>query len=160
MLPQAHIAANAILIAILSLAGFLFPAIMHLQANNIAFTFSNIANAYDIQSVLVHGQTYAFTILAIIELFHAIGARDEHNSIFKFKLFDNKMMIVAFLVGLLGQVAVTEIPFLTNIFGTTSLSIVEWIYIFGVASLTLVLHEVTYLLYKIKNKKGAKKLCQ
>jgi Ca2+-transporting ATPase len=64
------------------------------------------------------------------------------------------MMIIACVVGVLGQVAVTEIPFLTQIFGTVSLSFVEWLAIFGVASLSLVMHEIMYLAHKIKHRKG------
>lgn len=150
-----HIAINAVLIAAITLGGFLFPAIQYLLNNNIAFSFGELAKVYtNNPDILAHGQTYAFSILAISELFHAIGARDEYNTIFKFKLFDNKMMIIAFAVGFLGQLAVTEIPFLTTIFGTVSLSLVEWLAIFGVASLSLVMHEIMFLAHKIKHKKG------
>ena len=152
-----HIVINAILIAVITLAGFLFPAIKYLFDNNIAFSIQNIANAYSVGDILAHGQTYAFSILAISELFHAIGARDEYNTIFKFKWLDNKMMLVAFAVGFLGQLAVTEIPFLTSIFGTVGLTFVEWLAIFGVASLSLVMHEVMYIVHKIKTKKGEKR---
>ena len=151
-----HIAINAVLIALITLSGFLFPAFQHLFNNNIPFSLSAIIDAYKDANILAYGQTYAFSILAISELFHAIGARDEYNTIFKFKWFDNKMMIIACVVGVLGQVAVTEIPFLTQIFGTVSLSFVEWLAIFGVASLSLVMHEIMYLAHKIKHRKGDK----
>lgn len=151
-----HIAINAVLIALITLSGFLFPAFQHLLSNNIPLSFSAIIDAYKDANILACGQTYAFSILAISELFHAIGARDEYNTIFKFKWFDNKMMIIACVVGVLGQVAVTEIPFLTQIFGTVSLSFVEWLAIFGVASLSLVMHEIMYLAHKIKHRKGDK----
>ena len=151
-----HIAINAVLIALITLSGFLFPAFQHLFSNNIPFSLSAIIDAYKDANILAYGQTYAFSILAISELFHAIGARDEYNTIFKFKWFDNKMMIIACVVGVLGQVAVTEIPFLTQIFGTVSLSFVEWLAIFGVSSLSLVMHEIMYLAHKIKHRKGDK----
>lgn len=148
-----HIIANAILIMMITIAGFLFPAVQYLITNNFDITLHNIINAYDVGNILARSQTYAFSILAVSELFHAIGMRDENNTIFKFKWLDNKMMLLAIAVGFLGQLAVTEIPFLTNIFGTVSLSFIEWLAVIGVASLSLVMHEITYLLHKFNSKK-------
>ncbi len=149
-----HITINAILIACITLSGFLFPAISHMMANNIAFSFGGLADIFaNNADILARGQTYAFCILAVSELFHAIGARDEYNTVFKFKWFDNKMMLIACAVGILGQLAVTEIPVLTQIFGTVSLSLVEWLCIVGVASLSLVMHEVMYLIHRFKHRK-------
>ena len=76
--------------------------------------------------------------------------RDVNTSIFKFKHFDNKVMILAFAIGIVGQVLVTEVPFLTKTFGTTRLSIVEWIVLLLVSMLPLVMHEILIIFKKIK----------
>jgi len=55
---------------------------------------------------------------------------------------DNKIMILAFVVGFVGQLLVTEVPFLINIFGTVSLGFVEWIGITLISMMPLVLHEI------------------
>jgi Ca2+-transporting ATPase len=148
-----HITINAILITLITFLGFLYPAFTYLTSNDLTFTFSNFIASYSVEGILPRAQTYAFTILAMSELFHAIGMRDEHNTIFKFKFFDNKMMLVAIIVGILGQLAVTEIPFLNSAFGTVSLNIKEWLCLIGVASTSLVMHEVLYLISKIKSRK-------
>lgn len=139
-----------ILIALITLGGFVATPINYLIDNNMAITLGNIATALEIDTILVKSQTLAFSILAITELFHAIGMRDVDTSIFKFKMFDNKTMIWAFVVGFLAQLAVTEIPFLVNLFGTTSLSLVEWIVILLVSMLPLVMHEIIVLVRKYK----------
>ena len=87
------------------------------------------------------------------ELFHAIGTRDTETSIFKFHWFDNKMMIIAFVVGFIGQIFVTEVPFLVKAFGTVSLSFMEWIIIILVCLTPLVVHELWCIKNKIFNKK-------
>jgi Ca2+-transporting ATPase len=61
-------------------------------------------------------------------------------------------MIIAFVVGLLAQLAVTEIPFLTSLFNTTSLSFMEWICIILVSMLPLVMHEIIVFVKYIKKK--------
>jgi Ca2+-transporting ATPase len=145
-----HIAINAVLITAITMTGFLYPAIMYLVNNDMAITLSSIASTYAMEDILMHGQTYAFCILAVSEVFHAIGMRDENTSIFKFNWFDNKLMLWSILVGFLGQIMVTEIPLFINLFGTVHLSLIEWLAIIGVASMSLVCHEVMVLVNKMK----------
>lgn len=141
-----------ILIALITLGGFIATPVSYLLDNNMAITLANITNTFKIEEILTKSQTLAFSILAITELFHAFGMRDVDNSIFKFKFFDNKTMIWAFVVGFLAQLAVTEIPFMVNLFGTTSLSVMEWVIITLVSMLPLVMHEIIVLVKKSKNK--------
>ena len=142
----------AILITILTLGAFLFLPIKSLIDAGSAVTIANIAAQLEIPTLLMRAQTYAFCMLGMTEIIQAVGMRDSENSIFTFKLLDNKMMILAFFVGLLGQIAVTEIPFLINIFGTVSLSLKEWLFIVGAALSNVVLHEIIVIVKKIKRK--------
>lgn len=142
----------AILITILTLGAFLFLPIKSLIDAGSAVTIANIAAQLEIPTILMRAQTYAFCMLGMTEIIQAVGMRDSENSIFTFKLLDNKMMILAFFVGLLGQIAVTEIPFLINIFGTVSLSLKEWLFIVGAALSNVVLHEIIVIVKKIKRK--------
>ena len=73
-----------------------------------------------------HAQTYAFTVIAISQLFNAMGMRNLNRSIFKYNHFSNRLMIVAFVVAFSLQIAVTEIPFLIEAFDTISLTLKEW----------------------------------
>ena len=69
-----------------------------------------------LQVSITAGQTYAFTVLGISELFHAIGMRDVTKSIFRMNHTSNPLMIFSFAIGLALQVAVTEVPFLIRVF--------------------------------------------
>jgi Ca2+-transporting ATPase len=143
----------AALITVLTLGAFLFLPVKALLDAGSAITIANIATQLNVPATLMRAQTYAFCMLGMVEIIQAIGMRDSENSIFTFKLFDNKMMILAFFVGLIGQIAVTEIPFLINIFGTVSLSLTEWMWIVAAALSNVVLHEIIVLVKKIKKNK-------
>lgn len=132
----------SVLITLLTLGSFLYPAFSHLISNNISFTWQNIIDAYSISNVLSKAGTYAFCVLAVSQLFHAIGMRDVSSSVFKFKFSDNKLMILAFLVGYIGQILVVSIPFMNTIFGTTPISIMEWVGITLVSAIPLIMHEI------------------
>ncbi len=97
-------------------------------------------------------QTYAFTVLAMAQLFNAVGMRDMNTSVFKIKHLENKMMLVAVGIGLLLQVAVTEIPFLIDMFETVELGIAEWIKLILISSTPLWMHEIIVFV-KFLNKK-------
>ena len=136
------VAIYGILIALIILLGFIFTPIKYLIDNNLAISLKAIIDAYSVEGILMKSQTYAFCILSIAELFHAIGMRDTTSSIFKFNHFDNKMMIFALIFGLVAQISVVSIPFLANAFSVCALSLVEWICIILVSLIPLVMHEI------------------
>ena len=94
---------------------------------------------------LATAQTYAFTVLAVSQLFNAIGMRDLSKSVFKMNHFNNRMMIVAFFVGIGLQVLVTEIGFLNVLFETIHLSLKEWLMLGALSSAPLWAHELLVL---------------
>jgi len=100
-----------------------------------------IVNGAD-YSIIEHAQTYAFTTLGVSQLFHAIGMRNYDKSLFKMKMFDNKSMIAAFIIGLALQIAVTEIPILTEVFETSQLSLKEWGNLILISMVPLLSHEI------------------
>ena len=95
--------------------------------------------------ILCTAQTYAFTVLGISELFHAIGMRNLEQSVFCSGLFSNPLMWGAFFIGILLQAAVTEIPFLTQVFCTAELTMEEWAGLIFVSAAPLLLHELLTL---------------
>ena len=145
-------AVYSILIALLTLGGFMFPAVQYLVQNSIVFSFANLRAAYDISSVLMHGQTYAFCILSLSELAYAAGMRDTKTSIFKFHWLDNKVMLGAIAFGIVSQIAVTEIPFLYKLFEVSQLHWNEWLIIAAVSLAPLLMHEVIVLINKIRKR--------
>ena len=143
----------ALLIAALVLGAFLWTPVKVMMAEGTSFSLSALAAILERPEVLMRAQTYAFCMFGMTEIIQAIGMRDSENSIFTFKLLDNKMMILAFFVGLAGQIVVTEIPFLINIFGTVTLSFQEWMWITLAACSNILLHEIIVICKKLKKKK-------
>ena len=53
------------------------------------------------------------------------------------------------MIGLGLQVAVTEIPFLCQVFGTVALSMTEWLELAAFACVPLLVHEIVVLVKKV-----------
>lgn len=140
----------SIIIAIVTLIAFLYTPIKELSATGAGFSIKNIIDCFSDKHILMQSQTLAFCTLAVSELFHAIGMRDTETSLFKFNHFDNKIMILALVVGLLGQLAVTEIPFLRNIFGTVQMTVSMWTAVLILSLMPLIAHEIVVLVKKAK----------
>ena len=97
---------------------------------------------------LTKAQTYAFTVLGMSQLFHAIGMRDMGKSVFRMKHWENPLMLLAVAIGFALQFAVTEVPVLIEAFGTSPLSGREWAVLAGLSAMPLLLHEVIVLVGK------------
>ena len=143
---------NGLVIACITLGAFLYSPIQHLTADGIRITLEAIKTALLNPEIIKHAQTYAFITLGTSQLFHAIGMRNTNKSLFKMKHFDNKAMIVAFIVGLALQIAVTEVPILTEMFETVQLSLREWVDLLLLSMVPLVSHEILVLMKAIANK--------
>lgn len=100
------------------------------------------------ERILARSQTYAFTVLGMCQLYHAVGMRDVQKSVFAMKPKDNLLMVAACAVGFALQFAVTEVPFLIEAFGTTHLSGREWFLLNALAAFPLLAHEIIALFTK------------
>ena len=100
------------------------------------------------EQILSKSQTYAFTVLGMCQLYHAIGMRDVQKSVFAMRPWDNLLMVAACIIGFVLQFAVTEIPFLIRAFGTSHLSGQEWLLLSVLAAFPLFAHEVIVLFTK------------
>ena len=135
-----------LLIAGISLTAFGLPVFSLLRdAADLTEKITILRESLCRPDFLVRGQTYAFTVLGMSQLFHAVGMRDICKSVFCQRLSDNPLMLLAFGVGFLLQLAVTEIPFLINAFGTVPLSLGEWGILTGLAAIPLLAHEAIAL---------------
>ncbi len=152
---------NGIMIGSLTLAAFLWSPVIHLSQAGIPVTLGNIRELFngtldipstDLPDIIRHAQTYAFTTLGISQLFHAIGMRNYDKSLFQISHTDNLVMIGAFSSGLLLQILVTEVPFLTDMFETSRLSLREWINLILLSAVPLLSHEIVVLGKKIAKK--------
>lgn len=100
------------------------------------------------ERILARSQTYAFTVLGMCQLYHAVGMRDMQKSVFAMRPWDNPLMVAACIIGFVLQFAVTEVPFLINAFGTSHLSGEEWLLLNVLAAFPLLAHEVVALFKK------------
>ena len=68
------------------------------------------------QSKIEVGQTMAFIVLALSELVHVYNIRDNKKSLFKGKIFNNKVLVGATIVSATLMFIILLIPSLRNIF--------------------------------------------
>lgn len=134
------------LIAGISLTAFFTVPWLLLKQAEIPFLPVRIREILENEEILMRAQTYAFTVLGMSQLFHAVGMRDVKRSVFCMNLFENRMMLAACAAGFLLQAAVTEVPFLVGMFSTVRLSGREWAYLAGLAAFPLIAHELLVLL--------------
>lgn len=100
------------------------------------------------EKILARSQTYAFTVLGMCQLYHAVGMRDMQKSVFAMRPWDNPLMVLACVIGFALQFAVTEVPFLIGAFGTSHLSGQEWLLLNVLAAFPLLAHELVVMLRK------------
>ncbi|EOS34494.1 HAD ATPase, P-type, family IC [Lachnospiraceae bacterium M18-1] len=134
-----------LLISAISLTAFLKIPWDVLTESGKAFTLENIAAVLQNEAVLTRAQTYAFTVLGMSQLFHALGMRDVRTSVFSGKRTFNPVMAAAFVLGVLLQMAVTEIPYLVGMFGTAALGFQEWAVLLILAAFPVLAHEIFVL---------------
>lgn len=134
------------LIAGISLLAFLRVPMGMLAKSGLEISVQNLAAVLEDPDILSHCQTYAFTVLGLSQLFHAIGMRDVSRSVFRMNHRENTLMLAAVGVGIFLQVMVTEIPQLVAMFQTAALSGTEWRELLGLAAMPMVAHEILALL--------------
>lgn len=152
-----------ILIAVISLTAFLMVPLgafresgarllEFLRTGGLKTLTQQLAGQLGRPEILMRAQTYAFTVLGMSQLFHAVGMRNIRKSFFAINHLENKLMIAACIIGFLLQFAVTKQPFLIEAFGTIHLDVAEWLKLAVLASFPLVAHELMALLYRCQDR--------
>ena len=70
-------------------------------------------------------RTMAFVAIGMLELVHSFNIKSE-ESIFKVGIFENKYLIMSFILGTIVQTIVVLIPKLAEIFKLTNLNVMQW----------------------------------
>jgi potassium/sodium efflux P-type ATPase len=96
---------------------------------------------------IVEARTMAFTTLVIAQLFNCFCARSDRVSAFA-HLFTNPLLWAAIGLSVVLQVAVVQIPFLNQGFGTIPLSPGDWLICTALASLVLWFDELKKLVLR------------
>ncbi|HYI14547.1 MAG TPA: cation-translocating P-type ATPase [Thermomicrobiales bacterium] len=81
-------------------------------------------------------RTLAFTTLVFAQLFNCFNARSDRTSAFH-HLFTNPLLWGAIALSIVLQVAVVQLSFLNDAFGTTPLSLRDWLLCTALASIVL-----------------------
>ena len=101
---------------------------------------------------VIEARTMAFTTLVLAQLFNCFNARSDRTSAFH-GLFTNRFLWGAIALSTMLQVAVVNLPFLNDAFGTAPLGLEEWLICIGLASLVLWAAEAKKLLERwLRNK--------
>jgi calcium-translocating P-type ATPase len=90
-------------------------------------------------------RTLAFTTLVFAQLFNCFNARSDRRSAFH-RIFTNPFLWTAIAISAALQVAVVQISLFNNAFGTTPLSLRDWLLCTGLASIVLWAGEARKLL--------------
>lgn len=85
---------------------------------------------------LTEARTAAFTVLVLSQLFNALNARSDTQSGLT-QVFSNRWLLAAIGLSLALQIAVVQIPVFHQPFGTTALSLADWMIAAGFASSVL-----------------------
>lgn len=105
-----------------------------------------IGSGVDInEAALPYARTMAFVVLAASQLFYSLSMRSATKSVFKIGLFSNLYLIGSIAVGILLQLAVITIPFLSKAFGLHNLSGKDWLFVLGFSLLPFAAHEIIKL---------------
>ncbi len=106
----------------------LYVGLITILAFFIGHAFDDKTGASD----FITGHTMAFMTLSVTQLFHAFNMKSE-KSVLNKKLFNNKWLIYAFLVGLILQVGVLYIPGLNDVFKVSPLNAKHFLIALGLS---------------------------
>ncbi len=104
-------------------------------------------------------ETMAFITLCFIQLFHSFNLKSQSESIFNKKVFDNKFLNLAFVVGAVLVVAVILIPGVNQVFGTAPLEAMNgahWGIAIAAGALIVPMVEIQKLIERLLAKKKDK----
>lgn len=90
---------------------------------------------------LAVARTTVFTALVLMQLFNALNSRSDLASAFS-HLFTNRWLWLSFAGAILAQVAVVEVPFLQEAFGTAPLDWKHWALAVGAGVAVLLFEEI------------------
>ena len=107
---------------------------------------------------LEEAQSMAFCVLALAELFHMLGMTSVTHSAFQAFFHKNVLLYIAFFLGIALQLAVIEIPGINTVFHLYKLSDepIEYLWVFLLAILPLLVHEIVALVLFLKKKSKKK----
>ena len=138
----ADVAYQGILIAVLTLAAYFIGHYMEAGV-------WEITNSAD-------GMTMAFLTMSMAEIFHSLNMRSQKGSLFKMK-HGNVFLLGAMAASFVLTAAVIYVPFLSELFGFTAISLAEYAVAMGLALAIIPTVELVKLCRRAADKKAAAK---
>jgi len=135
-----YILIDGFLIGLLTLAAFFFGLVEH-QVSPTAGTVP--------EEVLTYARTMAFVVLATSQLFYSLSKRSSDKTVFELGLFTNRVLLGAIGLGVLLQLVVISVPFLSKPFGVMNLSLRDWGIVFLFSSIPLILKELVKMFTRV-----------
>ncbi len=128
------------LIGVLTLAAFYFGLSQHGYELGAKMLSEDV-----LDEAIPYARTMAFVVLAASQLFYSLSMRNFDKSIFRIGFFSNKYLIGAIIVGILLQLVVITVPFLSTAFGVHNLSLTEWGIVIAFSLVPLCVNEIIKL---------------
>lgn len=94
------------------------------------------------ENIEEYARTLAFLTIIGCQLFYSFSFRHEYKSIFRIGFFSNKYLFGSVVVGLLLQLIVLYVPFMTEAFKLQAVGIKEWLGVFVLSIIPLLANEV------------------
>ncbi len=149
-----------IVIFLITFIAYLIPGILAFNHSTASFApqvMEEFGNGYSgfvncLENEIVHREctTWAFTTLALSQIFHMLGMTDIKHSFIHVFRDGNVMLLVSFVLGFALQAFVTEVPGVTSVFSTSSLHILEWLILIGLSIVPLLIHEILAPIFRKK----------
>jgi potassium/sodium efflux P-type ATPase len=116
--------------------GFLWYGMLESAVAMAAYFFINLLNGYPnvplAASGVVYSQATTLTLASIVfcQIGMVLNCRTERESIFKIGPFKNKQVNIGIIVELILVVALMYVPFLRNVFQTSPVPLLGWVFLF------------------------------
>jgi Ca2+-transporting ATPase len=88
------------------------------------------------------GQTMAFAVLGLSQLFHVRNLHSNKISSFKTSILNNKSLLLAVLTSSILMLIVMMVPPVMDVFGLVPIDGTHWIYIIGLSLVPIVIVEL------------------
>ncbi|HUT28088.1 MAG TPA: cation-translocating P-type ATPase [Methanomassiliicoccales archaeon] len=107
------------------------------------------------ESAVVHARTVAFCTMVFSQLFYALSARSERQTIRQIGVFTNMKLILAVIVSALLQLSVVYVPGLSDAFRTVALGWEEWLILLPMSLCAMAFNELWKVMAARKHRRTA-----
>lgn len=94
-------------------------------------------------------RTFAFSVLTLSQLFHALNCRSQTRSLFALGPFSNRWLILAVVFSLTLHLTVVYVPFFQPIFHTVPLNARDWVWMMVLSATPLAFMEAYKFIYAL-----------